>query len=57
MTQQQLDIIKGIVKRIENFDKACNAAQHTDTGEAWDLFDAIKKDLKALLKTEPMEEV
>jgi hypothetical protein len=35
--------LKEIIDRIEEFDRQTSAAEHTDTGDAWDLLRIIKK--------------
>jgi hypothetical protein len=42
-------LLADLIASIEEFDTKCNDAQHTDTGEAWDLLNGIKVSLASIL--------
>ena len=39
---------KALAQEIEDFDKACKAAEYTDTGDAWELLERIQKGLQEI---------
>lgn len=39
-----------IVGRIAKFNRDCRLAEHTDTGDAWDVLHAIKTDAQRALR-------
>ena len=48
---------KGIMIEIDLFDEQCDEAQHTDTGEVWDLLYWIRKQAQQILDEAKTEEV
>ena len=49
--------LRDLVSRIDQFDQECEDAQHTDTGDAWDLLHHLRKQLlEAIAKANAMRE-
>lgn len=42
-------IMRQLVKAVDAFDDECEENSHTDTGEAWDLFNMIRDSLRVAI--------